>query len=101
MLDSIAAAANWITEVLTGPIAIALGTLALASIGFAALTGRLNVAHTMRIVLGLFVLFGASQIAAELRSASIAKYSNEAFQSAAIPNQTGTAQKPNTICWTC
>jgi hypothetical protein len=46
-----------------GPIATAVAVLAIASLGFAMLSGRLSVRRGLTAVLGCFVTFGAASIA--------------------------------------
>jgi type IV secretory pathway VirB2 component (pilin) len=56
-------AAHWIEAVMLGPIATTVAVLAIASLGFAMLSGRLSVRHGLTAVLGCFVTFGAASIA--------------------------------------
>ena len=59
----IAEAAGWVAGLMTGTLATAIATLAVAGIGFAMLQGRLTVRGAGRAVLGCFILFGAPYIA--------------------------------------
>ena len=61
-------AATWILTALTGPITIALGTLAVTFIGYSALVGRLSYRRAGAVVLGLFLIFGASSLSNALMS---------------------------------
>jgi type IV secretory pathway VirB2 component (pilin) len=63
-------AAQWIEGIFLGNIAIAVAIVAVASIGFAMLTGRVDVRRGGTIILGCFILFGASAIANGLRNAA-------------------------------
>ena len=75
------AVAQWIEGVQRGDLATVIAVVAIASIGFAMLTGRMDLRRGGRIILGCFILFGASAIASGLRSAAQnreASYSNVA-----------------------
>jgi type IV secretion system protein VirB2 len=63
-------AAQWIEATLLGNLATAVAIVAVASIGFAMLTGRIDVRRGGTIILGCFILFGASTIANGLRAAA-------------------------------
>ena len=67
----LAAASNLVLDVVFGPVATAIAILAIASIGFAMLFGRVDVRRGLTIVLGCFVLFGAREIAAGFMAASL------------------------------
>lgn len=60
---------EWLLGTLLGTIATTVVVLAVASIGFLMLTGRVQVRRALTIILGCFVLLGASSIASGLRSA--------------------------------
>jgi type IV secretion system protein VirB2 len=62
-------AANWISDLLFGPLATAI---AIAWIGFAMLSGRIDIRKGLSVLLGCFLLFGAQRIAEGLRLASLA-----------------------------
>jgi type IV secretory pathway VirB2 component (pilin) len=64
-------AAQWIQGIFLGDIAIAVAIVAVASIGFAMLSGRINVRRGGTILLGCFILFGASAIAGGLRNTAL------------------------------
>jgi type IV secretory pathway VirB2 component (pilin) len=64
------AAVQWIDGVLRGDLATVIAVIAVASVGFAMLTGRIDVRRGGRIILGCFILFSASAIANGLRSAA-------------------------------
>jgi type IV secretory pathway VirB2 component (pilin) len=66
----ILSAARWIEAVLIGNLATTIAIVAVASIGFAMLTGRVDVRRGGTIILGCFILFGASTIANGLRNAA-------------------------------
>jgi type IV secretion system protein VirB2 len=68
--SAILPAVQWIEAIFLGNIATILAIVAVASIGFAMLTGRLDLRRGGTIILGCFILFGASTIAAGLRNAA-------------------------------
>jgi type IV secretory pathway VirB2 component (pilin) len=63
-------AVQWIEAVFLGNVATVIAIIAVASIGFAMLTGRVDMRRGGTIVLGCFILFGASTIANGLRGAA-------------------------------
>lgn len=73
-------AAAWLAELMTGTLATFIAILAVASLGFAMLLGRLPARHGMRIVMGCFILFGAPYLAAALSSVTVGgQHSNPSF----------------------
>ena len=60
------AALQWLEGTLLGTIATTIAVIAVASIGFMALTGRVDLRRAATVILGCFILFGASSIAAGL-----------------------------------
>lgn len=63
--SSIEGAANWVLALASGSLAIMLAVLAVAGVGFAMLTGRIDVRRAGMMVVGCFLVFGASTIAAQ------------------------------------
>ena len=59
----ILSAIQWIERTLLGTAATIVAMLAIASVGFTLLTGRLNWRQGATVILGCFILFGASNIA--------------------------------------
>lgn len=59
-----AAALGWLNGVLTGTMAIIVATISIASIGFLLMSGRICLRRAAQILVGCFVLFGASAISA-------------------------------------
>jgi type IV secretory pathway VirB2 component (pilin) len=101
MADSIGAAAVWTAQLVTGPLATALGVLFVALFGMSALTGNLDRARMVRIVLGLFVLMAASRLAGGI---------SERFRGPGVDGQSASSleesgrpepDRPGAICWTC
>lgn len=62
------AAVTWLQDTLLGSVATAVAVIAVAAVGFSMLNGRLSVRQGVTVVLGCFVLFGASTIAAGIQS---------------------------------
>jgi type IV secretory pathway VirB2 component (pilin) len=60
--SALAAANNWVAALLTGTLATTVATIAIAGIGFLMLQGRLPLRRGVTIVLGCFIIFGASSI---------------------------------------
>jgi type IV secretory pathway VirB2 component (pilin) len=66
----LAAAISWLQDVLLGTVATSIAVIAVAAIGFGMLTGRVNIRHGATVILGCFILFGASTIVNGLRYAA-------------------------------
>ncbi len=62
------AAASWLQATLLGTVATTIAVIAVASIGFMMLSGRVNVRHGLTVIGGSFILFGATSIVAGLQS---------------------------------
>lgn len=58
-----ARAIEWLNATLLGTLASTVAILAVASIGFLLLSGRIDVRRAGQVILGCFILFGASTIA--------------------------------------
>lgn len=61
--NPIAAAFGWLQGALLGSIATTAAVVAVASVGFLMLTGRIDMRRAAHVVFGCFILFGASSIA--------------------------------------
>jgi type IV secretory pathway VirB2 component (pilin) len=59
----IVAALGWLQDILLGSVATTAAVIAVASIGFLMLTGRIDIRRAAQVVIGCFILFGASSIA--------------------------------------
>ncbi|MEP7210987.1 MAG: TrbC/VirB2 family protein [Alphaproteobacteria bacterium] len=66
----IVAAVNWVQGTLLGSVATAVAVIAIAIVGFMMLTGRMNWKHGITVILGCFILFGASAIVAGIQGAA-------------------------------
>lgn len=63
-------AVNWVQGTLLGAVATAVAVIAVAGCGFMMLTGRMNWRYGGMVILGCFILFGASAIVGGIRSAA-------------------------------
>src|SRR5690348_11543917 len=61
-------AVNWLEGTLLGTIATVAAVIAVAAVGFMMLTGRINWRYGVTVILGCFILFGASSIVAGIHS---------------------------------
>jgi type IV secretory pathway VirB2 component (pilin) len=80
-------AVSWLQSTVLGTVATVIATIAIASIGFMLLTGRVNLRSGAAAVLGCFVLFGASTIVMGIQLAA-------GRGDAALPPQTAVAPPP-------
>jgi type IV secretory pathway VirB2 component (pilin) len=55
---------QWLDAMLLGTIATTIAVLAVASVGFLLMSGRIDVRRAAQVIAGCFILFGASSIAA-------------------------------------
>jgi len=62
------AAMRWLQGTLLGTVATVAAVIAVASVGFLMLTGRINWRYGVTVILGCFILFGASSIAAGIQA---------------------------------
>jgi type IV secretion system protein VirB2 len=61
-------AVRWLQGTLLGTIATVVAVIAVASVGFLMLTGRINWRYGATVILGCFILFGAASIVAGIQS---------------------------------
>lgn len=66
----IVGAVRWVQESALGPIATGVAVIAVAVVGFMMLTGRMNWKHGITVIIGCFVLFGATAIVAGIQTAA-------------------------------
>jgi type IV secretion system protein VirB2 len=64
----IVGAARWIQGTLLGTVATVVAVIAVATVGFLMLAGRINWRYGAIVILGCFVLFGAASIVAGIQS---------------------------------
>jgi type IV secretion system protein VirB2 len=68
--DVVVSAMRWMQGTLLGTVATVAAVIAIASVGFLMLTGRMNWRHGGVVILGCFILFGAASIVAGIQSAA-------------------------------
>lgn len=61
-------AVRWLQGTLLGTVATVVAVIAVASVGFLMLTGRMNWRYGATVILGCFILFGAASIVAGIQS---------------------------------
>ena len=66
----ITGALMWLQGTLMGTVATVAAVIAVAGVGFMMLTGRMNWKHGITVILGCFILFGASVIVAGIQGAA-------------------------------
>lgn len=64
----IVSAVHWLEGTLLGTVATVVAVIAVASVGFLMLTGRINWRYGATVILGCFILFGAASIVAGIQS---------------------------------
>ena len=64
----IVSAMRWLEGTLLGTIATVVAVIAVASVGFLMLTGRINWRYGATVIVGCFILFGAASIVAGIQS---------------------------------
>ncbi len=70
----IAGAVHWLQGTLLGSVATVVAVIAVASVGFMMLTGRMNWRYGATVILGCFILFGAASIVGGIQSAAAQGY---------------------------
>ncbi|GGE98086.1 TrbC/VirB2 family protein [Sphingomonas prati] len=70
----IVSAVRWLQGTLLGTIATVVAVVAIASVGFMMLTGRINWRYGATVILGCFILFGAASIVAGIQSTASVGY---------------------------
>jgi len=66
----LAAAVSWVEATLLGTVATSIAVIAISIVGFMMLSGRISIRPALGVILGSFILFGASTIAAGIQAAS-------------------------------
>src|SRR3569623_321846 len=62
--SALVAAAQWVQGSLRGTVATTAAVVAVASVGFLMLSGRVSFRYGVTVIAGCFILFGASSIVA-------------------------------------
>jgi len=65
---ALVAAVQWLQNTLLGTVATTVAVISVATVGLMMLSGRVDLRRGASVVLGCFILFGASAIAAGIRS---------------------------------
>ena len=65
--SSLVGTVSWLQGVLLGPVATVVAVIAVAWLGMLMLMGRLDIRRGLTVIVGCFVLFGASAIANGIR----------------------------------
>jgi type IV secretion system protein VirB2 len=60
----------WLQGTLLGTVATTIAVMAVAAIGFMMLTGRMNWRFGATVIIGVFILFGATTIVAGIQAAA-------------------------------
>jgi type IV secretion system protein VirB2 len=60
----------WLQGTLLGNVATVVAVMAVAAVGFMMLTGRMNWRYGATVIVGCFILFGATTIVSGIRSAA-------------------------------
>lgn len=68
--SAIAAATDWVGNLLFGPLVTTIAVIAIACIGLAMLSGRIELRRGASVVFGCFLLFGAKGIADGFRASA-------------------------------
>ena len=66
----VVAALAWLQGTLLGTVATTVAVMAVAAIGFMMLTGRMNWRFGVTVIIGVFILFGATTIVAGIQAAA-------------------------------
>lgn len=66
----ILAAMTWLQGTLLGNVAVSAAVIAVATVGLLMLTGRMNWRFGVTVIIGCFILFGATAIVSGIRTAA-------------------------------
>lgn len=61
--SALTSAGQWTVDLMSGQLAMAVAILGVAAVGFAMLEGQIRWRRGFEVVLGVFVIFGASNLA--------------------------------------
>lgn len=79
--DAIGAAVDWIQAALLGTVAATIAVIAIAATGFGMLWGRIDLRRGAVVVIGCFVIFGASMIASGILASAFLSQESAAGES--------------------
>lgn len=66
----IVSAVRWLQGTILGTFATVIAVVAVATVGLLMLTGRINWKHGATVILGCFILFGATAIVAGIKASA-------------------------------
>lgn len=75
---ALVAAVQWLQNTLLGTVATTVAVICVATVGLMMLSGRVDLRRGASVVLGCFILFGASSIAAGIRSVATGDFASVA-----------------------
>ncbi|WP_414714235.1 TrbC/VirB2 family protein [Sphingomonas sp.] len=90
--SALVAAAAWVQGTLLGTVATTVAVIAVASVGFLMLSGRVSFRYGVTVIAGCFVLFGASSIVGGITG--VAGSDGAATQTYAAPPPVPAAEPP-------
>jgi type IV secretion system protein VirB2 len=93
--SAVSAATGWISDLLFGPLATAIAVIAIAWIGIAMLSGRIEIRRGLSVVFGCFLLFGAKGIAEGLRSSATVESASPVATAPPPPTFQKSQSSPN------
>jgi type IV secretory pathway VirB2 component (pilin) len=64
------AAVSWLDQLVLGSVAQTIAVIAVASVGLLLLSGRIDVRRGVQVIVGCFLVFGASSIASGIMTAT-------------------------------
>ncbi len=64
-------AVAWLQGTLLGTVATVVAVIAVASVGFLMLTGRMNWRYGATVIVGCFILFGAASIVSGIQATAV------------------------------
>ena len=67
---AVVSAVRWLEGTLLGTIATVVAVIAVASVGFLMLTGRINWRYGATVIIGCFIIFGAASIVGGIQSSA-------------------------------
>ncbi|WP_342249664.1 TrbC/VirB2 family protein [Sphingomonas sp. OTU376] len=90
------AAVQWIEGVALGTIATSIALIAVASVGFLMLNGRLPIRRGVTVIAGCFILFGAQTIAAGILGVVQPDAPTASYRAQATPSLPRSIPTPKT-----
>lgn len=87
-------AGDWIMGILSSPLATSLCVIAVAMLGMMMLRGRIPIRQGMQVVLGCFLLLGASTVAAGLQQFGEGARGEQAGETIIVPADDLVSRRP-------